>query len=185
MTEYLDVVNQNDQVIGCETREKVHRAYLIHRGVHILVVNDSGCVLVQRRAESLDYYPGYLDASAGGQVASGESYEQAAGRELKEEIGCHDGPLTLIASYDGYSVRQREKRRVFLHSCRGPFRTDPGIIASIDFFPVERIVAMLPHHKVTEGFQRSLSLYLDYLAAQGTTTVRWRWTPAAAPSQPR
>ena len=183
MTEYLDVVDQNDQVIGRETREHVHRAHLIHRGVHILVVNDSGRVLVQRRADSVDNYPGYFDASVGGQVASGESYEQAAARELEEEIGCHDGPLTLVGSYDGYSVRQREKRRVFLHRCCGPFRTDPDIVASIEFFTIEQIVAMLPSHKITEGFQRSLSLYLDYLAAQDVTTVAWRWTAAEQPGR--
>ncbi len=40
-----------------------------------------------RRAETLSRFPGYYDAMVGGAVDVGESYEEAAVRELAEELG--------------------------------------------------------------------------------------------------
>jgi isopentenyldiphosphate isomerase len=106
----MDIVDEDDRVIGRDTRRNVHDAYAIHRGVHVFVVSSEGKILIQRRTTKKDYYPGFFDISVGAQVQSGESYEGAASRELHEELGCHTGPLRPIAKYDAYSDRQREKR---------------------------------------------------------------------------
>lgn len=119
MEESMDIVNENDEVVGRDTRKNVHKNYEIHRGVHVIVVNSQGEVALQRRSMAKDYYPGYLDISVGGQVASGESYHSAAVREMAEELGCADQNLSHLADYDAYSPRQREKRRVFVHRCEG------------------------------------------------------------------
>jgi isopentenyldiphosphate isomerase len=36
--EMLEIVDENDNVIGLETREKVHREGLLHREIHIWFV---------------------------------------------------------------------------------------------------------------------------------------------------
>ena len=87
--EYLDIVDENDNVIGKDTRKAVHANYMIHRGVHIFVVNSHGQILIQKRSMNKDYYPGYFDISVGAQVSSGESYEEAAKPNLQIfEIAC-------------------------------------------------------------------------------------------------
>ncbi len=63
--EYMDIVNEADEIIGRDTRERVHARHEIHRGVHVFVVNAAGELLLQRRAETTRDYPGYWDASAG------------------------------------------------------------------------------------------------------------------------
>lgn len=45
--------------------------------------------LWQKRADTVDRYPGYYDISAGGHINLGESLVDAAIRETKEEIGVH------------------------------------------------------------------------------------------------
>jgi 8-oxo-dGTP pyrophosphatase MutT (NUDIX family) len=159
MTEYMDIVNELDQVVGRDTRELIHRRHDIHRGVHILVINTRGELLLQQRALTVDYYPGYWDASAGGQVAAGETYEQAAARELAEELGCQHGPLQLIGTYDAFSPRQREKRAVFTHDCDGPF-VPAEVIAQLRFLTPAEIRSSVQRDSVTEGFRRSFGMWL-------------------------
>src|SRR4030042_2122336 len=111
MDEYLDIVDEHDNVIGKDLRENVHKAHQIHRGVHVFVINKNGELLVQKRSESRKDRPGYYDASVGAQVQSGESYEEAAFRETKEELGFSPKKLIKICDYKSYSERQRENRR--------------------------------------------------------------------------
>lgn len=162
MSEYMDIVNEADEVIGRDTRENVHANHAIHRGVHVFVVSGAGLLLVQQRSPDRPYYPGYWDASAGGQVMSGESYEKAASRELLEELGCHGGPLELVGNYNSYSHRQREKRALFVHTCEGPFEFDTGEIDSIEFASAELINERLTAGLFTEGFVRSFELWSSW-----------------------
>ncbi len=161
MTEYLDVVDEDDEVIGVDTREAVHAKHLIHRGVHVIVVASDGRIVVQRRADTKVDYPGYLDCSAGGQVPSGMTYEQAAVAELAEELNCPRGPLVYIGDYGAYSVRQRENRRLFLHRCDGPYPFNTDEVAAVELMTVTELATAMLEDRVTEGFRRSLMLYLD------------------------
>jgi 8-oxo-dGTP pyrophosphatase MutT (NUDIX family) len=52
-----------------------------------MVTSPDGRLLVHRRSDAKDLWPGWWDMAVGGVVASGESYDAAARRELAEEIG--------------------------------------------------------------------------------------------------
>jgi len=66
---------------------------LPHRATYIFVLDSEGRILVQRRTDTKDLFPGYHDLAAGGVVAAGESYEECALREAEEELGIRDTPL--------------------------------------------------------------------------------------------
>ena len=68
------------------SRAEAHRTGAWHRSVHIWVIRGEK-VLMQRRAMSKDSFPGCIDASCTGHVDAGETFTEAAVRELKEEIG--------------------------------------------------------------------------------------------------
>ena len=85
--EVLDIVDAEDSVVGQATRREIHQRGLMHRAVHIFVFNARGEIYVQRRSDSKDKHPGVLDSSAAGHVDAGESYDDAAARELVEELG--------------------------------------------------------------------------------------------------
>ena len=93
--ELLDVVDENDRVIGVEKRGEVHARGLMHRAVHILVFNSRGELFLQKRSMSKDENPGLWDSSAAGHVDSGEEYLECARREITEELGI-PGDVTLI-----------------------------------------------------------------------------------------
>lgn len=85
--ELFDVVNERDEVICQKPRDEVHRSNLLHRAVHVLVINSQGQVFLQKRSRKKDVSPGAWDSSASGHLHVGESYDDAAARELEEEIG--------------------------------------------------------------------------------------------------
>lgn len=85
--ELLDIVDCNDQVIGQKYRSEIYSENLSNfRVINALLINNKKQVWVPRRSANKKLFPLCLDASVGGHVAAGESYEQAFARELQEEL---------------------------------------------------------------------------------------------------
>ncbi len=85
--ELLEVVDENDNILGLETREKIHKEGLLHREIHIWFITPKGEIIFQHRAKDKDTYPDKLDATVGGHVEAKMSYEETAIKECKEETG--------------------------------------------------------------------------------------------------
>lgn len=86
-TELLEIINENDEVIGLETREKIHKEGLLHREIHIWFLTPQAEIVFQHRAKDKDTYPDKLDATVGGHVEPKMLYEETAVKECKEETG--------------------------------------------------------------------------------------------------
>ena len=85
--ELLDQVDDQNRVIGRGRRSEVYRAGSVgFRVVNAFLVNPAGQLWIPRRAATKRLFPLCLDASMGGHVASGETYEEALRRELREEL---------------------------------------------------------------------------------------------------
>ncbi len=85
--EMLEVIDENDNLVGLETRAKVHQDGLLHREIHIWFLTPKGEIIFQHRAKDKDTYPDKLDATVGGHVEPKMSYEETAVKECKEETG--------------------------------------------------------------------------------------------------
>jgi 16S rRNA (adenine1518-N6/adenine1519-N6)-dimethyltransferase len=90
--ESLQVVDEQDRPIRGVDRATVHAERLLHRAIHIFVLNNAGELFLQRRSYRKDTFPRKWDSSAAGHVDLGESYEACATRELREELGLVDQP---------------------------------------------------------------------------------------------
>jgi isopentenyl-diphosphate delta-isomerase type 1 len=90
--EWLEVVDENDVVIGRARRGVIHARGLMHRSAQVLLFNSNGEVFLQKRSERKDEFPGLWDSSAAGHVNPGEDYEECARRELAEELGIANPP---------------------------------------------------------------------------------------------
>lgn len=58
-----------------------------HLVVHVCLFNQAGEMLIQQRQASKEGWPGKWDVTVGGSALTGETSSEAAGRELKEELG--------------------------------------------------------------------------------------------------
>ena len=91
--ELVDIVDDHDQVVATVTRAELRTRRLQHRAVSIAVLSSDARLLVHRRADTKDLWPGMWDLAAGGVVAAGETYADAARRELAEELGVEAGDV--------------------------------------------------------------------------------------------
>ena len=130
-TELVDIVDDDDRVIATVTRAEMRAGRLLHRAVSIAVHGSDGRLLVHRRADTKDVWPGMWDIAAGGVVAAGEDYDTAARRELAEELGVQAGVLVLLGAGrfvdDAVAMIGRAYRTV--HD--GPFTFTDGEIAEV------------------------------------------------------
>jgi isopentenyl-diphosphate delta-isomerase type 1 len=110
--EMFDVVDDDDNVVGKATRSECHDNGLIHRSVMFFVFDSKERVLVTKRTQKKDFFPGYWSIVLGGHVRSGESYEEAVGREIEEEIGISAKPM-LISFFKKRIPEENENVKVF------------------------------------------------------------------------
>ncbi len=87
MDEYLDLVDENDNVIGRKLRGEVYEEGLSNfRVINAFVKNSKGELWIPLRGPSKRIYPNALDMSVGGHVESGEDYDFSFARETSEEL---------------------------------------------------------------------------------------------------
>jgi 16S rRNA (adenine1518-N6/adenine1519-N6)-dimethyltransferase len=112
--EVFDVVDEADAVTGQATRREVHERKLLHRAVHVFVVNRHGELLLQKRSRFKDAHPGVWDSSVAGHLDAGEDYAAAALRELEEEMGIHGVEVREIGRIPPCEGTGWEHVRLFL-----------------------------------------------------------------------
>ena len=96
--ERVILVSENDEAIGEADKLEVHRSGQLHRAFSVLVLDDNGSVLLQRRADSKYHSPGLWSNTCCGHPRPGERTVDAARRRLEEEMGftCDLAPLTTF-----------------------------------------------------------------------------------------
>ena len=87
LDEILEVVDEKNKVIGKATRGECYKKGLLHRAVNIFIFNSQGEVFLHQRSEKKLKYPGFWDLSCSEHVRVRESFENAATRGLREELG--------------------------------------------------------------------------------------------------
>jgi isopentenyldiphosphate isomerase len=85
--EVIDVVDEDDRVVGRARRAEAYARGLRHRASFVLVRDGAGRVFVHRRTAQKLVFPSLYDVFVGGVVGAGESYDEAALREAEEELG--------------------------------------------------------------------------------------------------
>ncbi len=101
MLELLDIVDENGNPTGkVIDRVKAHELGVRHRTSHVWLIRkppkSKTQILLQKRSDTKDCYPGCYDISSAGHIPAGSDYLSSAIRELKEELGICASPDELI-----------------------------------------------------------------------------------------
>ncbi|MRG84953.1 NUDIX hydrolase [Salinibacillus xinjiangensis] len=113
MDEILDILDENYQVIGQETRKKVHEQELLHAAFQCWFythLNKTPYIMFQRRNPDVNY-PNLLDITAAGHLTSGEGPIEGA-REIEEELGVNPAfdDLVSLGIYQDTLIRKDKKK---------------------------------------------------------------------------
>lgn len=140
LDEIYDVVNENDVVVGQATRKQVHSdPSLIHRAAGGYIFNRKKQILMQKRSKTKDMYPSRWAFSVGGHVDSGDTYEKAALRELKEELGI-ETHLHFVEKRFVKHEDETEFWTIYLGLHDGPFREFNTVeIDEVRFFSLQEL----------------------------------------------
>lgn len=94
--ELIDVIDENDNVIGQMTKKDIHEGKnILHREVAVIIYDSNNNILLQQRSFKKKYFPGKWTPTAIGHVISGQTPLEAAHMELKEEMG-FDADLAFV-----------------------------------------------------------------------------------------
>ena len=173
MTEYFDVVNDDDKVIGTASRDECHKKGLLHRAVHIIILNSKCEILLQKRSMEKDLYPGWWIDAAAGHVESGETYKDAAKREMMEELGISTELEELFRvkrRWAGDDKIDNEVVDVYFGYSNGPFKVPKDEVDFVKFFPALKILEMMK----TEKFTPSTVVIFDELKKRPELLKRLR-----------
>lgn len=139
MREKIALVDKDDNEIGVIFRDDL-KPHDIHRIVSIWIENDAGEVLLAQRALHKKLHPGLWGPAAAGAVSYGETYEEAAYKELSEEIGITDTTLTFVHKVF-YNIEGSDRYIAF-------YKTILNMLA--DEFVLEDAVAQVKWFKKSE-----------------------------------
>jgi isopentenyldiphosphate isomerase len=128
--ELVEEVDLEGRALRVVTRAEMRTARLRHRAVFIVVLSSDGRLLVHRRADDKDLWPSRWDVAAGGVVGAGEAWDDAAARELAEELGVDAVRLEHLAGASFEDPDVRLVGETYLAVTDGPFRFADGEVVA-------------------------------------------------------
>lgn len=153
------LVNENDTVIGEEEKMKAHYDGVLHRAFSILIFNNRGEMLLQKRALSKYHSPGLWTNACCSHPQLNESYKAGAEERLLAELGftvdlkeVHD--FIYKAEFDN-GLTEHEFDRVFIGTYNGNIAFNPDEVDEIKWIGVETLYEEIDNNpeKYTEWFK--------------------------------
>lgn len=156
MDDRTAVVDERNQFVRWATREEIHSKRLVHRTIHVMVLDHTGeRMLIQRRQYTKRTYPGHWDLACAGHVEASEAeslnmsegeltaaYLTTAQRELFEELGITVTPIEL-GHFGPIESVHYEQLRLYKAFSDGPFRLQDEEVAEAKFVTRDQLRSML------------------------------------------
>ncbi|OGI65912.1 hypothetical protein A2914_01295 [Candidatus Nomurabacteria bacterium RIFCSPLOWO2_01_FULL_41_21] len=114
------IFNKEGNFLGNLSKNEALTQEAIRGAVRVFVFNDIGKLFLQKRDKNMNIAPGKWDQSCSGHIDEGEEPEEAAKRELEEELGVSGVPLEFVCgryfeeTYDGKLFKSYD----FIYRCR-------------------------------------------------------------------
>lgn len=168
--ELFDIVDEDDHKIGTASREECHKSGLIHRSVMFFVFDDQGKVLVTKRTETKDFFPGYWSIVLGGHVRANEGYEDAVIREIEEETGLKEKPF-FMDSFKKRISEEKENVKVFGLLAKHKLVLNKEELEEGEFLSMDELGLSMKNNKFLPESKVLFPLLKRYLSSQSLQKI--------------
>ena len=139
----IDLVNEQDQVIGNTKRKNVLKRGENFRTVHVFVFNKRKELLLQKTSSKHPRSPLKWGSSVAGYLFAGEDYYSGAKRRLNQELGISDNKLTKICKIPMKDNLSLKFITLFTCEIDDVVYPDQNLIDKVDFIPLEEIKKLI------------------------------------------
>jgi isopentenyl-diphosphate delta-isomerase len=158
--EFLTVVDGNDVVLGYSTKEDIKRRGLNYRVVQVFLFNSAEQLMLCRRPDTKKMFAGQF-GSVMGHVRRGDTYEEAAYREVKEEIGVNT-KLRRVTKFSVLDGANRVFQEVFSGGVSDKVEPDKTEISEFKFMSLRELrteIVTVPN-KFAVPFMEAVRAYM-------------------------
>ena len=132
--EMVVLVDPSDACVGTAPKLDAHRDGRLHRAVSVVLFDDDGRLLLQRRADSKYHSGGLWSNTCCGHPRPGESVNDAGLRRLSAELGIDDCELTAVGEFVYFALLddglvEHELDHVLIGRWNGKTSPDPAEVA--------------------------------------------------------
>ena len=153
--ELIEIVDENGNFTGqVMDKEEAHDKNLLHNEVGIFIINDDGKVLLQKRSANKRFSPNKWGLCAG-HVEANESLENAALREIKEEVGLDITSKELIPYGEReITISDSNSHITYFYYIRcnkkeNEFAIQTEELSEVKWFNIDEIITMIKEGKTS------------------------------------
>ena len=153
--ELIEIVDENGNFTGqIMDKEEAHDKNLLHNEVGIFIINDDGKVLLQKRSANKRFSPNKWGLCAG-HVEANESLENAALREIKEEVGLDITSKELISYGEReITISDSNSHITYFYYIRcnkkeNEFAIQTEELSEVKWFNIDEIITMIKEGKTS------------------------------------
>ncbi len=153
--ELIEIVDENGNYTGqVMDKEEAHDKNLLHNEVGIFIINDKKEILLQKRSANKRFNPNKWGLCAG-HVDAYETLEEAALREIKEEVGL-DVSIEELIPYGEKEVTIKDSNShiTYFYYVKCNKKEDEFIIqeeelSKVKWFNIDEIIMMIKEGKTS------------------------------------
>ena len=141
--EHVILVDPNDNAIGSMEKLEAHQKGLLHRAFSVILFNDRGETLLQKRAAGKYHSAGLWTNTCCSHPQPGERVEDAARRRLFEEMGIELQPefaySFIYKTPLDHDLVEHELDHVFIGTFNGSPDINPDEVDEWKFMPIAEL----------------------------------------------
>ncbi|WP_370980126.1 isopentenyl-diphosphate Delta-isomerase [Agaribacterium sp. ZY112] len=144
-SDQLILVNEHDEELGLADKLSCHDGQgILHRAFSVLLFNERGEMLIQKRAEVKRLWGGFWSNSCCSHPREGESMTYAAQRRMSEELGLEAKHLTYLYKFQYHAQfgdigAEHELCSVFIGRCDEQAKPNPHEISEVRWLSPEAL----------------------------------------------
>lgn len=153
--ELIQIVDKTGKFTGqIMDKEEAHDRNLLHNEVAVFIINNQQQVLLQKRSANKRFNPNKWGVCSG-HVDAGESLENAALRELKEEVGLdiEEKDLHKFGKRE-FSIKDANSHVTYFYYVKSNKKETDFVIqeeelSKVKWFSIENVINMIKEHDDT------------------------------------